>query len=751
MDFLNDIDEETIILCSNDAKNSILSLHLLKPIKFMNLKEFRSNFYFSYDEKAILFLMDNYHLKYENALEYIENMYYVKNKHYGIAKLDILVEMYNKLVENNLLYFNHEFREYLKDIHIIVYDLLVDKLLFTMLEGLNYQVIDREYHNYMHNVYEFDNMIQEIRYVANRIANLISNGIDIKKIKLLNVTEEYYHMISWIFNLYGLKVNIPSKSKLTCYNVVRTFLSGLDDISNVPSLLDKVACDSLVYQELFKVVNENYHYDNLELLKYKINNSYLVSPKYDNAIEIVSYLDYISSSDEYFFMLNFNDSVIPKTILDTEYITDDIRLDTYLDTTKVINKRIYDRTVKCIADIKNLEITYKLNDFSDSYYPSWLCKLYNVNTYEFDNTVSYSSTFDKIRLIDSYDNYFKYGVINNDLAILRHNYQVKYNSYDNKFTGINRKYNGLTLSYTNMNVYNKCAFKYYLSYILKIKPYEETFQMLIGNTVHYVMENCLKNNDMDYQKYICEYLKDRSLSNKEKFFLNKYTKAIQNLLEEVNREREVSSLEHEIYEKNVTIDYGDNTIFTGKIDKIMYHTDGDDTYLAMVDYKTGRDTISLNYLHEGIDIQLPIYMFLVKHLDFKNIKYVGFYLQKLNLTDDDYRLEGYSNSDTDILSYIDKEYANSKIIKGLKVKNDGSFYANSKVLSSSEIDDVNNIVQEIIEKVISKIKNNCFDINPKVDNNRQIGCEYCIFNDICFHTEHDNVNISSQNMGGEEV
>ena len=121
-----------------------------------------------------------------------------------------------------------------------------------------------------------------------------------------------------------------------------------------------------------------------------------------------------------------------------------------------------------------------------------------------------------------------------------------------------------------------------------------------------------------------------------------------------------------MYEKRIDIDYGNNIHFIGIIDKILYYVDNDITYIALIDYKTGNDEISLKYFKYGLNIQLPIYLYLSSQLLFNNPTYTGFYLQKFNISEKDYRLVGYSNSDKDILSYLDNNYDNSKIIKGFE-------------------------------------------------------------------------------------
>ena len=65
------------------------------------------------------------------------------------------------------------------------------------------------------------------------------------------------------------------------------------------------------------------------------------------------------------------------------------------------------------------------------------------------------------------------------------------------------------------------------------------------------------------------------------------------------------------------------------------------------------------------------------------------------------------------------------------------FYSYSKVLSEEEMQKISKIVEDNIVKAIGLIKIGDFNINPKRIENNDIGCMYCPFKDICFHTERD--------------
>ena len=749
MDFLDNIKEETLIISNKDLKDKIIKIKKLLPISFISIDEFISKYYFTYDENAIIYLMNKYDMRYKVAKAYLDNLYYVKDIEYNNSKLDYLVALKKELTNENLLIFNNKFHTYIKRIKIILYDIPLNDFIMTTIKDLNYEIINREYHEYTHNAHQFDTMEEEIAYVATEISKLLAKGIDINKIKLTNITSEYYNSLERIFSLYNLKVAINRENTLYNYQFIKDFINELDH-TNLDTAIAKLDKNNPLYNELINTINKYLKYDNKNLLIYKIKNTTIESPKYTSAIEIVDYYTYQSNDNEYIFMLNFNDGIIPKYEIDNKYITDNITSLVGLNTTTKNNEYIYNKTILTINDIKNLVITYKLRDFKNSYYPSELTEKYPITSNDIDYHTTYSDIYNKLLLAKNYDNYYKYGIKDSTFDLLRNNYQINYNSYNHKYTKINREMDKLTLSYSKMQIYNKCAFRYYLSDILKLDIFEENFSTNIGSMIHYILEKCLKNNDYNAEKYADEYLKDKVFTKKEAFFLQKYKEAINDLLQEIILEKNYSLFNQALYEKKIDIDYGNNVHFVGIIDKVLYYIDDDTTYIALIDYKTGMDDISLKYLKYGLNIQLPIYLYLSTKLDFSNIKYSGFYLQKFNIIDKDYRLVGYSNSNIDTLKIMDNNYVNSKIIKSLKVNNDGSFAKNSKVLSDTEIEEIKVEVKKQIANVIENIKNNKFDINPKRSEGKNIGCEFCQYKDICFVTKDDEVELDLTLSGGDD-
>ena len=350
------------------------------------------------------------------------------------------------------------------------------------------------------------------------------------------------------------------------------------------------------------------------------------------------------------------------------------------------------------------------------------------------------------------------------------NLNIPYKEYNNTYFKVDKALlkdsleSGITLSYTSLEMYNECSFKYFLNSIMKLNIFENTFKIVVGKIVHHILEIGLdKKIDIDLE--ISNFIKDLDFSfgPKELFYLHKITKELEFLLDYLEEQKKHSKLNEYLFEEEISIDKsydGIDITFKGVIDKVMMTKYNDKEVIAVIDYKTGDKNIKLDTLEYGINIQLPIYLYLLKKSSrFKNSVIAGFYIEKVlnnclnidknksleTLKKENLRLQGYTNSNETIISLLDDNYLDSKMIKGLRFKNDGSFYSTSKVLSNEEMDKLIIVVDEIIDKVIKSIVNGDYEINPKVIKGKNIACEYCKFKDICYVTKEQELV-----LGGEE-
>ena len=761
--------KEYVLITPNKIKNKIIEIVRIKyynyNIKFMSLEDFIKKYIFDYNNKTIYYLMKEYDINLSSALVYINNLYYISDK-LDNNKMNILKEMKEYLDNNKLLIYNDRFREYIKDkeIYIYGYDYL-DKYTLSILKDLNYKTIDYKYRdNNIYNIYEFDYIDNEVIFVIDRIYELLRKKIDINKIKLI-ISNEYKEVIYRLFKIYNLPISIKKRS-IYSIKVVKDVLSNLDNIDNNLDIIK----DDDIKDKVVKVLN-NYSFINdkeevRELIVNDLKNTYLDDGS--SGIKISNINDYFED-DDYVFLLGFNKENIPILYKDNEYFSDKEKEILRYDTSNELNINKKIEVIKKIKNINNLIITYKLRDNNNSYTMSDL--LIDVNIIK-DYKISYNNSdmANKILLANKLDNLVKYNVKEDNLDLLYSNYNIPYMKYDNKYHNIDKnklyKYldNKLLLSYTAINNYEKCKFKYYISNILKINIINNDFNIIIGNVAHYILSH-IDDKDFDIDNSYNNYLKSiRPLTNRELFILSNVKDELSTIIKVIRDQYQYISLDQSMKEKEIYVNKDKNikVTFKGVIDKVLYKEEENKTYLVVIDYKTGSsDAIDLKNMEYGLNLQLPIYLYLSSKMELKNIKVIGFYLQKLfnmpsiNGTNDydeerakTLKLEGYSINEENILSKFDNNYSNSNIIKSMKVTPKG-FSSNSKVLSEEEINAMIDNTDKIIDTAIKDILEGDFSINPKVINGKSISCDRCEYKEICYQRENDIVYINREEDNNE--
>ena len=116
---------EVLLIVPNNLKNKILDYfnHYDNFVnyKMMSLDEVRDHIYFSYDVRAVLYLMQHYLFNMDAASDVLESLYYLDKDSYVDDKLNNLVKMKEELDKEKLLYYDDMFLDYIKRKKIIVY------------------------------------------------------------------------------------------------------------------------------------------------------------------------------------------------------------------------------------------------------------------------------------------------------------------------------------------------------------------------------------------------------------------------------------------------------------------------------------------------------------------------------------------------------------------------------------------------------------------------------------------------------
>ena len=748
--------------------------------KYMSLEEFKKSYLFDYDEEAIYYVMKTRHVKYNIAKNYIDNMYFTWNTN-DIEDLKTieLKDLYYELTTNGLLKKNNMFKEYLKSVDVTIKGYILskyDKKIIDSIKKLTNVVVEPVINgSNIPSVYEFNTIEEEVVFVASSIIEKLKDT-DISNIKL-SFTKEYEYHIRTIFKMFNIPVNLKNSSILygnsICKEWIISLLKTKSQEETSKLLIEKYGYIEPI-RKLIDITNklpeEEINYTYLEYFISKCKTTSL-SNKERVGIECISYLESNIKENDYVYLLGCNAENMPKTYKDEEYLSDQVKSIFNIDTSLDKNILEKERWLEKISNTKNLIITYKLKTPFESYTKSPLLENYSVENVR-DNKYKYSNIYNKISLGKKLDKLIKYGELDKDISILNNTYKdLPYRKYDNSFTGINpseiKSYlnNNVRLSYSSMNNYYLCGFRYYISNLLRLDIYEETFMTEIGNLYHYVLSKSVEAN-FDFELEYNNYIKDKKWNNKELFFLDKLKEELKFVIETLSYQNRFTTLKNTLCEEKMYTNPSCNIIFNGIIDKIMYKDDNKEKLVAIIDYKTGTPETNIMNIPYGLEMQLPVYVYLIKNNPkFREAKIVGFYLQKILNKDfsydgEDYlkekrkllRLDGYSINDETLIQEFDSTYKDSELIRGMKISKNG-FYGYTKVITEEQINQMSKQVEEKIIEAANNILDGNFPINPKKLGDELVGCKYCKFKDVCYKKEKDIVNLEKIDtldfLGGE--
>ncbi len=788
---LKNIDNDTLLIVNGSIKKDILleisKNGILKNIKLMSFNEFIKEYLFDYNTKTIYYIMNKFKVKVDIALIYIRNLYYISDVNYTDQKLIFLKNLKEELLKENLLIINPLFKERIKTKNIVVYG---DTISFerNILSNLSVTYIKNATNlEYKHDIYETKNIEEEVTFIASQIAELIDNGVPINNIKLANVSGDYKNIIRRVFSIFNIPVDLQDDNNLFGTALGQYFIEHLDsDINNtINKIKNKFNLEresiNYLYNLILRICNKyNWCDDYLsikDLLIYELKNTSIKDNTLFNKISLIDLENFIAKDEDYIFLIGFNQGIFPLTEKDEEYLNDELKIKIGLEDTVTRNILHQEKTLRFIKETKNLIITYPI-------YTSSEIEISNLNDIlrysvikDIKPNYRYSNLNNKLSLGKMLDTYMKYGVKENNLDLLLNNYKdLGYRSYDNQFNGINLgtlnefKKKSLTLSYSSIDAYFHCAFRFYISNILKLNIYEETFMNYIGSLFHFVLSEYYKD-DFNFEISWARFLQDneKELTKKEEFFLQKLKEELKFIISVLDEQKNYTDFKDVLLEESINIDKSNsiwNINFVGIVDKILSMEQNDQKLVSVVDYKTGNPSLDLTKLQYGMGMQLPIYLYLIKN-KWNAAKIIGFYLQKivpsiinrdpkktyLDQKKDYLKLQGYSINKESLLSYFDNTYENSNLIKSMKTTSKG-FSSYAKVLTEEEIESLNKLVDKNINIAIEKITSGDFKVNPKQIGGDLIGCEFCKFKDICFKNNKDIITLKEYKdlsfLGGDD-
>lgn len=762
-----------IITNKNELPQIIKKVREKEPFtnyKFFSINELLKEYPYTYDNKAIEYIIETKNVILEVAKIYLENITKYEIENIKDEKCNKLSTIKKELIENKLLQKNTVLENYFKKSEIYLYNLKETKYLKKLFNKFNPTYITTPKKNYTPKICLLDNTETEIAYVGEQIIFLIQQNIPIDNIYISNIPQEYHIPLKRIFKMMKIPLSLNETTTLNQTTIGRIFIENINDIDKgIEKIKDiiKTEEDESIYNQIITIINRHILSSHQkEWILHDLKNTKKIQKKNTNCIKEINFLEENIKDENYYFLLSFTKDVFPKLVKDEDYLSDKIKEQLKLDTSKDLNQLEKQRAINTIKKIKNCTITLKKQNGSKEFFPSEILESLNTEIHHATLTYKVSNKYNKYILGSLLDKYMKYKTISDTLIKLNKSYTIPYRTYQNKFTTINKDKiwqkmkNELHLSYTHLDTYNKCAFSYYIKHILKLDTYEETFGAKIGLIFHKVLEES-DNENFDFDKSFLNAQNNFTFTNKELILLKNLKEEFSFTMDTLLKRKKFTSLTKNLREHLITIEENKKIKVTmkGIIDNISFEKINGETYYIIIDYKTGSTTLEEEKMPLGFHLQLPTYLYLLKKDEyFKHAHFGGFYLQPLlvsnrkNKRKENYettkekelKMKGFSTSNKEILEIIDSSYQDSICIKSLKVKQNGDFFNSAKILTKEEEEILEELVSKNIKDKTQNIINGNYEINPKIiDNKENISCEFCPFNDLCFHEPKDNNYLNS--------
>ncbi len=342
----------------------------------------------------------------------------------------------------------------------------------------------------------------------------------------------------------------------------------------------------------------------------------------------------------------------------------------------------------------------------------------------------------------------------------------------------------LMFSVSRIEKYAQCPFSYYVQYGLKAKDrkvYEFSAPDL-GSFMHEILDqftNKIRNEDIRWADLtrtkcseIVNELVDKKLkaetnnilnSNKKyQYFTERFKKTITksvNVISEQMRSGEFDIFKNEFNFGDfkdsdpikLELPSGEEVFLHGRVDRIDKVTLDGETYIRIVDYKTGSKKFDLNDLYHGLQIQLLVYLdAILKNSDsiLKTKAMPGAILyfkiddpiikSKKALDENEIKeevlkqlkLDGLLLKDAEVIKAMDRDIGTYSLVIPASFKKSGDFSEKSAVATKEQFDILRKYVNDKMIELCEEMLSGEVKIEP-CKSKKTNYCEYCDYSSIC--------------------
>ncbi len=775
-----------VVITTPTHKVQILSTlqahNIMKPIQFLTPRDLFDKVFFKLKPEAIYTLSNALNKKPSIITDWLKFIPFLPKEHNANETLRPLFAVRDLLYEHDLFEPNPFKALQFKDKALFVYGVFNEPYMKPLLKQLAKEhplttVAFDEYQQETATLMTADTMESEVVDIALNIIDAVHEGTALESIKLFNVPSSYEPVFKSVFKTFNIPLTMHESYPLMSYPLTLEFLNRLssacdDDLKSAVTTvledLNKTVYDETSKQVLFaikSVLNPVVYYaddvkENLDYIRYLFEQKKLSGPVYKPSVTMIKPEQFDPSNVKLLFVPGMNEGDNFVYSEEDDVLDETTKQALGYPTANDLNQARLDLYTKALFKAPRVIFTRAKKDATGVLEPSPILtsmRLEPRRLYDHDGQ-SHSELYDALRLKEDKDHFDVYGKTTNRLLHYYQAFKSWFTPYDNRFTGLSKPVlNDLlvkkNLSVTKMETFFSCRFRFLLEHFLSMQSIDNQRALDIGNIFHDVLEHHVDTPlSPDYlENQIASVMaKNDDATARDRFFLNRAMKDIKTVLNIIASQEDASHFTVADREKALEIPIKNGFILKGKIDKIMRDHD----HVVLIDYKTGQATLNLKLAYHGLKGQLLFYALLYGEYD-TDAMFAGLYEQTVlhptfkakeaasleQALQDKLKLIGYSTKDQDVLMRFDPTFADSDLIKSMRLKNDGSFYRYTKTMEQRDVKGFQNRLRSLLNQAVDTIEAGDFTINPKAQGNYQ-SCQHCPFKDVCYKTPQDTVKLS---------
>ncbi len=351
------------------------------------------------------------------------------------------------------------------------------------------------------------------------------------------------------------------------------------------------------------------------------------------------------------------------------------------------------------------------------------------------------------------------------------------------------------ISASKTEKFYKCPFGYFCEYGIKAKPRREAEMdpAQTGTLVHYALERFLRENPKEefthfkqdtvrekvneiIDDYVCEMLggyseKDASFIRTINLIKENTLRIVLHLVDEFSQSRFVP-VDFELSINNdgdiapylINLENGGTVKIIGSVDRVDAYKTEENTFIRVIDYKTGGKDFKLGEVFEGLNMQMLIYLFAIWQNGgerYENVLPAGilyFQAKSPRMTSSalprnadasavkskmyqDSKMSGMVLNNIDVIDAMEKDGANLFV----PAKLDKSGNAAGNVISIRKLEALRDKVNSNIRKMAESLQSGEINALPT-----EKGCDYCKYRDVCKREEDDEIR-EIENIGFKDA